>query len=425
MLNKRITRSVLCSAALLSLLSLSGCLKEENASREGFWDGTPFSFTIDASNGIVEIFVWNVNCKTDTCKASADGVYGGLGFSAESSTVAFTMTVPAGTVEIWGKFDENEGKAQGSYKFVSTCCTEEADWIATLLPEGKPEDIYPEDTVDAGDPDPAGTAIELVNTVREDLGLEPVLRDPKIDSAAAAHAEYFTLHCPQYMSTGLSPHRENPDWTEGFTGVYFWDRMEHFGYTGEPASEIIAFEGKPTWAIDGWLWSLYHRLPMIQPATTAAGYGRTEECCMENARGVDVMDFGKSVGVTLIPVQFPKDGQTDVPVAWNGLESPQPPLPTGYNYPSGPIATLTLPFNKFTVDLHELLDPEGNPIEHQFVSPADDPAELLENVCAVYALEPLEYSTEYTVRIQVTEEGGAPELFEWSFTTEAPELPAE
>jgi len=128
------------------------------------------------------------------------------------------------------------------------------------------------------------------------------------------------------------------------------------------------------------------------------------------------MNFGRGADATGEPVRYPWPGQTGVPTSWDGMESPQPPMPAGSSYPSGPVITLTFPAGAFQISSHRVLDPSAAEVEHQFVDPGSDPAGFLSETVALYALNPLQGNATYTVELQGAWKG-AETTWEWQFTT--------
>ncbi len=398
---------------VLAAMMMVGCGQSSGSSKDGYWYGVKVSFQVEADT-ITDLTINKIWCELGGCEAAAGDV---SDVNYELTTESFNLTAQSGdgTLVLTGSF--NGELATGTYKFTSECCTKEGTWNAQHYDAGLAPDTAQDTAQDLYFEDPAGIAIDQTNALRAQLGLQPVIRDAAIETAAQAHAEYFSAHCEQYQTTGLSPHKENMDWQEGFYGTNFWNRLAHAGFEGDAASEIMAFNGNPYQAVDDWLFTLYHRLPLVSPKVKYAGFGITYECCLQWSHGVDVMDFGAAETPEELVVMYPWDGQTDVPLSWDGLESPEPPMPVGFDYPSGPIVTLTLPYKDFTAELHELLDPDGEPVPHQFVTPANDPAQVLSDTVSLYSLEPLAKGLTYTVRIQIAPKDSDPELFEWSFTT--------
>jgi len=299
--------------------------------------------------------------------------------------------------------------AQGAY-----------DTVGDLAPEAA-ADVASEAEIEEGDyPADANPkqieALTYVNDVRRAVGLPPVDELAVLNAAADAHADFYALHYQKYQQTGLSPHEEDASFGDGFTAVNFFDRMTAAGFTGWGGSEIIAFYHNPQKAVQGWVETLYHRLPIVDPASATMGYGGAGG----GMSAIDVIDFGTGAptpaGVT--EVLYPWEGQTDVPRSWDGYESPQPPVPPG-GYPSGTIITATFILPLPVVQVHKLVDPSGAELPHTWLSPAND-QHLAQtgNVVSLYADEPLEPLTTYRVVLEGTRKGQAWQL-EWSFTTAA------
>ena len=273
-------------------------------------------------------------------------------------------------------------------------------------------------------------ALNAVNEVRAVVGVPPVNEVAPLNAAAQSHADFIVNHCQDYADSGVSVHMEVPDW-DGFTGQGPWDRAAHFGYESMNVSEVIAFVNNPEGAVRTWIDSLYHRLLVLEPGAKDMGYGLArgkEPCSMPLYRLADVIDMGLGA-VQGDPVAlYPPDGATDVPVAFQGFESPQPPPPPG-GYPSGYIVTVQ--FGKklgFKVISHHLLDETGAEVDHLFLAPYADPeADVVkdpnaiggDNYVAMYANQPLDFGVTYTVRIEF-DRGGKQLDLTWSFTTENP-----
>ncbi|MBM4388311.1 MAG: CAP domain-containing protein [Deltaproteobacteria bacterium] len=304
----------------------------------------------------------------------------------------------------------------------------EADAATDDYFETAPEDISSDNPDFFGNyPDSANPqqikALKRVNEYRKMVGLPFVDMHEAINLATHAHAEYFVKNYDKYESTGLSPHEEDPDW-DGFTGENFWDRMQHFGYEGMGGFEIMAFVNSPIKAVDEWMATLYHRIPIIHPMSKDVGYGGAYSSYTQTR--ADVMDFGigyKVVGVD--EVIYPPDNAENIPKSWNGYESPQPPPPPG-GYPSGPIITLHL-LSKiaFIVNTHQLLENESADIPHVFLAPYEnkdlgikkDPYNTSkEPIFTMYSNDPLKAKTKYRVIIG-GKIGSKDYKKEWVFTT--------
>lgn len=266
-------------------------------------------------------------------------------------------------------------------------------------------------------------AWERANWYREQSGLPPFDMLEPLNKATQAHCDYFVKHKAQYNSSGLSPHSENPAWAEGFTGAEFWERAQHFGYAAA-AAEVIAFLHNAEPAIDGWMNTLYHRIPFMDASMVAMGYGAAGVGGWgPNATAIDTVDFGwsdvdgKSYNGPPVEGIYPPPGATGIPREFDGMESPQPPPPPG-GYPSGTIISITWSTNAgFKVEEHKLWA-EENQVElaHTWLDPSNDGNLAGSSTIAMYAHMPLDKGKHYWVFIK-GEKNGAPYEKTWDFYT--------
>lgn len=119
--------------------------------------------------------------------------------------------------------------------------------------------------------DVAGDGLAWINYRRTQAGLLPVMRDARLDRAAAAHATYQQLN-------NLITHDENPS-RPGFTGVTATEGVRAAGYPlatqAQADGEVIAAtaESDGFAAAEGLLGAIYHRYLMLEPAFDLAGAG--------------------------------------------------------------------------------------------------------------------------------------------------------
>ncbi len=258
-------------------------------------------------------------------------------------------------------------------------------------------------------------AWERANTYRSLLGLPTIANDDALIDAATAHCEYYVAHEKDvYQATGLSPHSEAPGYS-GFTGADFGVRAQAAGYDASPLFEVMAFLNDPVLAVDEWMATLYHRLPFVVANAEEMGYGGAQK----GLAACDTIDFGTS-GAPLpeyagAVIPFPPDGMTGVPTRWDGLESPQPPLPNPY--PSGPILTVSFGAGAGTgvAVVDSTINGPGGPVAHVAGDPKSD-GSLCCGVVALYANQPLQPLTTYTVSLDYSR-NGTPGSVQWSFTT--------
>jgi uncharacterized protein YkwD len=249
-------------------------------------------------------------------------------------------------------------------------------------------------------------AHDRLNTLRTGVGLPCVAYQSAIAAAAKKHCDYYSQNETKTECV-LNPHREVAGCT-GFTGERFTDRIKKAGYNGEGIYEVMAYVGDGAWAVDLWLNSVWHRVPLLSHEVAAFGYGTTGLC--------DTIDFSRlSTTDKNTTVLYPAPNQTDVPTEFDGNESPLPPEPPR-GWPSGYPVSLHAP--GVTITEHSIVvDGTQQNLAHHFVRPGDPvAADLLQDEFFLYTHEPLRGMTRYRVRL-VGSRGGKPVTFDWSFVT--------
>ncbi len=259
-------------------------------------------------------------------------------------------------------------------------------------------------------------ALHWVNTWRARAGVGPVQQLDVLNSAADGHATFIAEN-PDLYSQGLSAHEQSSE-RPHFDGVHFWERMSAAGYSGEPFREVIAYQATPAAAVAHWLETVYHRLPILHPASKHVGYSQI------GAIGayVNVLDIGTDASVaTASPpagVAWPPDGSADVPLAWDGLENPTPPAPpTGF--PSGPVLSLQFPLGvELRVEDTRVIDETGGglSIGHTTLTADNDPHLAGETAVVFYPHAPLQPGHTYRAVVEGTIDG-ALLVRSWRFTT--------
>lgn len=258
------------------------------------------------------------------------------------------------------------------------------------------------------------SALAHVNLYRVRAGLPALGYNSTLAAAAVQHANYIVRN-PESKSDA---HHQ----TAGlplFFGRGPGDRARYFTYPGGVA-EVINFVDRAEDAVDGWMESLYHRLPLLYPGITEVGYGVSGV----GSDQVNVMLVGP-LNNTPGAILWPQPGQNQVPTSWNGAESPDPfdlypdaTKPVGY--------TISLTFggqvDRLTLAQASLRDANGDVPVHRF-SPGQDPR--LTDSVALVPTAPLKPVTTYTVFMAGEVDLGTgiqPFEYRWSFTT-APEHP--
>ena len=191
--------------------------------------------------------------------------------------------------------------------------------------------------------------LKRVNYYRAMVKLPLIVEDPELSKGDRAHTMYIVKNFHDaIMSSGLGAemHTEDPakpDFTpEGIEAAKSSD-MDVWSMRG--VSSAGGGWGSPEWSIDGWMALPFHRMPIINPRLTSAGFGlycESEAC----AAGLNLLkgSQGKmsAAAAASMPIEFPPDGGT---VAIRSFENEWPnPLTScpGYERPSGLAITIQL-----------------------------------------------------------------------------------
>ena len=231
----------------------------------------------------------------------------------------------------------------------------------------------------------AMTAFEVVNTLRLATGAGCAVMVEALNASSTNHCVYYAANTADKMCTA-DPHGEVES-CMSFTGTGPGQRMKAAGYTGNGGSEVMAFNNNPKAAIDQWINSVWHRIPLLDPWTAEIGYGA--------AAGCDVMDLGRGTPAPDSTVTvYPYDNQVDVPVDFDGSrEGPMPPAPSS-GWPSG--SPINVYAKMLTVTEHVLTkDGDATPIEHVWLTAAE--SNFLRSGVMMYSNAPLAAMTKYRV----------------------------
>jgi len=262
-------------------------------------------------------------------------------------------------------------------------------------------------------------ALFALNNARKAVGLPIVNELATLNKSSRAHADFITHHCLQYANLGLSPHEEDKAYGDDFTGVKPWDRMMAAGYKGNGWGEVIAFYASPDASVNAWVNSLYHRLLIFDPGLLEIGYGKSigPASCTGMFRKTDVMDLGLGAPSPRAPdhVFYPPDGGVDIPRAFEGYESPQPPVPKG-GYPAGTMITLQMKTDRVQWLGHKITEVDTTrEVPHMAISNLPNQEAGVDNdthamsgmkpYLALYAYDPLNPDTKYRVVIQINLNG--------------------
>ena len=120
--------------------------------------------------------------------------------------------------------------------------------------------------------DPAYEAMNIINALRMEAGLSPLVQNKLLSEAAQSHATFVTENFGLYQEQGLSAYVE-PANTPGATGETPMDRMTNAGYQGTYVAELIAFKHTPSAAIYSWLSTVYQRVRILDSNVSEMGHG--------------------------------------------------------------------------------------------------------------------------------------------------------
>jgi uncharacterized protein YkwD len=157
-------------------------------------------------------------------------------------------------------------------------------------------------------------ALERINGFRSAAGVPPSELHPALMQSANGHVAYYDRN--KYAGAGL--HEQVPG-KPGFTGVTMSDRARAAGYTSSSVTENAGFGGLAA-AVEWAMISVSHRLPLIHPGALDMGLAESE------SSGFNVIAVGLRRGMSyaVLPSFFPSDGSINVPLRWDGGESPDP-----------------------------------------------------------------------------------------------------
>jgi len=253
------------------------------------------------------------------------------------------------------------------------------------------------------DPD-SSSALERLNAHRKAAGLEPVVADPSLSKGCAAHAAYLVQNVDQPSAQGLGLHGEEA-------------KLPGYTKEGERAGKAsVIYLGKEgADAVDGWMGSLLHRIPLLQSRLRKVGYGVARG---GPAKSTVVLDStnGMGAGKDAPFVLYPADGQKGVPRAF--VEEIPDPIPGSVDKKAGYPVTVIFAEGALVKDVKaSLKDGDGKDVAFWLSSPERPAAaDYQRNTVGLIAEEPLKPETTYTVAVaaRVT---GKPWLKTWSFTT--------
>jgi uncharacterized protein YkwD len=263
--------------------------------------------------------------------------------------------------------------------------------------------------------------VKVLNLYRKTAGLNPVVLDPVLSEGCGAHARYLVQNYRHPSTAGRGMHREDPS-LGGYTekGALSGARSVIASHTGSAA---------PLWqggAVDGWMATLYHRLPLLHPNLQKIGLGYAEARDFQyrvvvleafSDLGTDAREFFSNVE----PVIYPVNNQKNVPClfCFGVQEYPNPIPDNGDSRAAGyPITVTFADYARVENVEVNIRGPQGKESQ-AWVSTPSKPALSFQRqpgtICAI-TKGPLRPGTTYTVKVSA-EVNGTPWTRTWRFTT--------
>jgi uncharacterized protein YkwD len=244
-------------------------------------------------------------------------------------------------------------------------------------------------------------ALQLINTYRSWIGIDPLQMDPALMEAAQSHADYYELN------NGNMPGLHNQSLgAPGYSGSTMRERAENFGYSGS-INENVGLSGSMVSTVDWSIATINHRLTLIDPRYTDIGFGAVN--------GMEVIKIGTQNWSNMAEPAwqaFPVDGTSNTGLRYLG-SAPSPfsnvPYPVGY--------PITLKYHGAGAVTFQSATLTTNGSEVSILAAAGD-GWLTRNTMMILATDPLQPDTTYQVTVDATA-NGEPVTHTWSFETGA------
>jgi uncharacterized protein YkwD len=250
-------------------------------------------------------------------------------------------------------------------------------------------------------------AVKKLNAYRRKAALEPVRLNAGRSRGCEAHAQYLLRNYDITTRPKIDMHDEDP----GLPG---------FSAAGQKSARaaVVAFSygapNDPDRALDLWMASLFHRLPLLDPTLETIGFGY--------ARGPNYLCFsvmelhaqGKSERIVL----YPADQQKDVPLAFSGPEFPDP-IPESKDKKAGYPVTAQFPEGATvqTRTVHLKVQETGQEVEGWLSTPEKPAVSAYQrNTICLIPRAPLAPRTAYVATIKAVVDGEN-WAKTWTFTT--------
>ena len=287
----------------------------------------------------------------------------------------------------------------------------EEEWAAWLFNEDVKPGILQRLVSPKGKPMENEGALAIIEKLREvrkeafqsvTTWAETVNLERELSEQSRKHARYLVLN-PEQAEAWPDAHEEYAD-CEGFSPEGAWAGLH----------SVIHFTPDPVEAIDGWMATFYHRLPLLEPGLFGVGYGNSGRVTVLDTSSLVAPYWGKTW------VVWPASGANKVPRKF------QPELPnpvpgedqSAWGYPITLQAYWGDQKSNRTIELTLYLgkDSSGPPVACHYLTPTNPSFKKLAPADA-YCLIPkatLKSGEDYTVVARCPE---TDEKQIWSFTT--------
>ncbi|MGY4688537.1 CAP domain-containing protein [Salibacterium sp. K-3] len=289
----------------------------------------------------------------------------------------------------------------------------------------------------------ADTFLQRLNQIRNAYGWEEADLNEELMLSAQATANYWWTEKAGTNETDITAsegHTHANTNSNYFTGKAPADRMAYYGHedvTGLSGTEVIAPDIiDAEHGFDRLMSAPYHRMGMLNPRVDKIGVGTN---LIQGSKYRSMVAHLSSAETTLSTngldaVTYPFDGQTGVPLAWDGEERPDPlqhfdDVAETVGYP------ITVQKNwdgveRLVTKDAVLYDEEGTEVETYMVdSEKEQNTTGRLNHLIIIPKQPLDPDTTYTVSVEVVEEKeafvgeGTTTTKEWTFqTVKEPEI---
>jgi hypothetical protein len=249
----------------------------------------------------------------------------------------------------------------------------------------------------------AAKVVERINVHRKAAGLEALTLDAALSKGCSSHAEYLVKNVDHPSTQGLGLHSES-------------EKLPGYTKEGEKAGKasviFLGLEGAD--AIDGWMGSLLHRIPLMQSRLRKIGYGAATGGPAKVTVVLDATN-GLGVGKDVPVVLYPADGQKGVPLAFSP-EIPDP-IPESLGKKAGYPVTAIFAEGALVKDVRaSLKDAAGDDVAVWLSTPEKPAAaDYQRNTVGLIPKQPLRPLETYTVTIAARVTGKA-WLRTWTFS---------